>query len=74
MNLTTLFLPFSMIFSLLTDTYIGDNYLVLYNLRGSQNSTDDVDDFFYGIYKGTDEFYSAYIDDDYIDGDSDIVI
>ena len=63
MNITALFLPFSMIFSLLTDTYIGDNYLVLYNLRGSQNSTDNVDDFYYDIY-----------DDGYNDGDSDIVI
>jgi hypothetical protein len=63
MNITALFLPFSMIFSLLTDTYIGENYLVLYNLRGSQNSTDNVDDFYYSIY-----------DDDYNDGDSDIVI
>jgi len=50
MNITALFFPFSMIFSLLTDTYIGDNYLVLYNLRGSQNSTYDVDDFYYCCY------------------------
>ncbi len=62
MNITALFLPFSMIFSLLTDTYIGENYLVLYNLRGSNSSTYDGDDFYYSLY------------DDYNDGDSDIII
>ena len=62
MNITALFFPFSMIFSVLTDTYIGDNYLVLYNLRGSENSTYTEDDFYYSIY-----------DDDYNEEDYDIV-
>ena len=59
MNITALFFPFSMIFSLLTDTYIGDNYLVLYNLRGSENSTYTEDDFYYSIY------YDDYNEEDY---------
>lgn len=61
MNITALFFPFSMIFSLLTDSYIDENYLVLYNLRGSENSTYTEDDFYYSIY------------DDYNDGDYDII-